>query len=39
MADKKVMYNNLNLFSVEGLKDFHQDYEIAQEYLAKKVFG
>jgi hypothetical protein len=38
MADKKVMYSGLHLFSVEGLEKFQEDYEIARAFFAPKVF-
>jgi len=39
MADKKVDYKGSNIFTREGVEKFHRDYEIAQKWLAKKVFG
>jgi hypothetical protein len=39
MVHKKVMYRGANLFSVEGIKTFQNDYEIVREFFAKRVFG
>jgi hypothetical protein len=39
MANKEVTYNGRNLFSLEGIQKFQEDYEIARDFLAKKVSG
>jgi hypothetical protein len=38
MADKKVTYNGVHLFTLEGVEKFQQDYERAQEYLLKRAY-
>jgi hypothetical protein len=38
IAGKKVTYSGLHLFSVEGLKKFQEDYEVARAFFAPKVF-
>jgi hypothetical protein len=37
MADQKVMYKGVHLFSVEGLEKFGEDYNLAQKHLVKTV--
>ena len=39
MAEKKVTYRGVDLFSREGVLKFHEDYEIVEKYFWKKVFG
>jgi hypothetical protein len=39
MADQKVMYKGVHLFSVEGLEKFGEDYNLAQRYLVKSAFN
>jgi hypothetical protein len=39
MKEKKVMYNQADLFSRGGIDEFRRDYEIARKYFHKKVFG
>jgi hypothetical protein len=38
MADQKVMYKGVHLFSVEGLERFGEDYNLALKYLVKRGF-
>jgi hypothetical protein len=39
MADQKVMYKGVHLFSVEGLERFGEDYNLADAYLVKRAFN
>jgi hypothetical protein len=39
MADQKVMYKGVHLFSVEGVERFGEDYNLAQKYLVKRAFN
>jgi len=37
MADQKVTYKGVHLFSMDGLERFGEDYNLAQSYLAKRL--
>jgi hypothetical protein len=39
MAEKKVTYNGVHLFTLDGVKKFDDDFQIACDYLMKRVFG
>jgi hypothetical protein len=39
MADRKVMYKGVHLFTVEGVEKFGEDYNLAQKYLVKRVYN
>jgi hypothetical protein len=38
MADQKVIYKGVHLFSVEGVEKFGEDYNLAQKYLVRRGF-
>lgn len=38
-AEKKVTYKGADLFSIEGILKFHEDYEIVENYFWEKLFG
>jgi hypothetical protein len=38
MADKKVMYQSVHLFSLDGVEKFKEDFNIANAYLFKRGF-
>ena len=39
MADKKVMYKGLHIFTPEGVAAFEEDFQRADNYLMKRAFG
>jgi hypothetical protein len=39
MADKKVTYKGVDLFSHAGMLKFHEDYDLVHDYFWKIVFG
>jgi hypothetical protein len=38
MSDKKVTYKGSHLFTLEGIEKFHDDSDIAEQWLIKHVF-
>ena len=36
---KKVLYDGVHLFSVEGVSKFHDDFRLAADHLSKRAFG
>jgi hypothetical protein len=39
MADKKVMYRGIHLFSRQGIEKFEEDFDLAHTYLMDRCFG